>query len=80
MQIDCDFALPTMNQIRVEIRLYMYYKLLTGLFMGGDSLTHLSGHVIIADTSLVVSVLAFVRGRSREGNFFMLRFQLGVNP
>lgn len=35
----------------------------------GDSLTHLSGNVIIADTSLVVSVRQL---------FFMLRFQLGA--
>lgn len=43
-----------------------------------DSLTHVSGHVIIAVTSLCCGCRAEIE--RRDGNFFMLRFQLGANP
>lgn len=60
-------------------RTYVLYRLLTGLFMGDDdSLTHVSGHVIIAVTSLCCGCRAEIE--RRDGNFFMLRFQLGANP
>lgn len=82
MEIDCNFGLLTMNQIRVEIRLlhvlglYIYIRCVC--VHGFDSLTHLSGNVIIAVTSLVVSVGS--TGWLAGIDFFMLRFQLGAIP